>query len=236
MPTRRVDLHNHTPYVYADYHRPEASAEEVVAAAADAGIDVFGATDHFSVAFCRRLIEVAAWRAAGGGGRVLVLPGAELKVRHGDDEVHLIALFPPDGSLEKRFDTLTLMLDLPTPVAHVERLADVVCARDPVEVARAVATLGGVCHVGHADRRFGEYCLVDRPVLGRLAAEPSVSAVEMLDPRLAHGRLSSATIIRSSDAHSPEEIGRRTAELPMPELSFEGLRRALRSERMSLPA
>lgn len=224
----RIDLHNHTPYVETDYREPSASPEDLVVAAQAAGIDVLGVTDHFSVGYCRRVIEAAECLAT-AGRRVLVLPGAELKVSHDGREAHLITLFPPDESFERAFESLLRVLGLPHPAAPIERLPSLTVAHDPVHVARAIEALGGMCHVGHADRRFGEASLVGTPLLERLLVESCVTAVELVNGDAPPSEIAAAglPVIRSSDAHAPAEIGRRSTRVRMRELSFEALRFAL---------
>lgn len=226
--TYRLDLHNHTPHVAADYRSPDATAATLVEAAMAARIDVLGATDHFSVGFCRSLIDAAAAHA--NGRTLLVLPGAEIKVRHAADEAHLVALFDPDSAFESAFEELMRRLGLTAEELRAPLLPHVSVLADPVEVARTVAALGGTCHVGHADRAFGDYTLLGTSLLRRLCAEPCVNAVELLDLASAEiePALAETTLIRSSDAHCPTQIGRRFSELPLRELTFAGVRDARR--------
>lgn len=233
MPVFTVDLHNHTPLIPSDWRgRPGTSAREIVETALERGIDVWGIADHFSVDYAPVLLAAAEEVAAETRRRLLVVPGAELKVRHEGDEVHLVCLFPPHGH-EVRFRTLLSVLGLTSPVAPVHELPFVTVKRDPVHVARIVEALGGICHVGHVDRTFGEYRLVDSALAHRLAESDEILAVEMLDAETAWRFRDGCAFacIHSSDAHALEEIGRRTTTLEMPELSFEGLREGLRLAR-----
>ena len=237
----RLDLHNHTPHVWSDYRSPEASPREIVEAALEAGVDVLGATDHFSVDYCRTLIEVAEDRARSGyardthARRLLVLPGAELRVRHGDDEVHLVALFAPESDFEGAFERLMYGHGMPREARSTDLLPSLAIVGDAGAVARDVVALGGMCHVAHADRRFGDYALCESTLLPTLVAEDAITAVEVLDlgSREVVSCLSSARLLRSSDAHAPDEIGRRTCDLALRELSFAGVRDALAGDAYS---
>ena len=97
MPRYTVDLHNHTPLIPSDYRGdPATTPRQIVERALEVGIDVWGIADHFSVDYGPRLIAAAEDVAAETGRRLLVLPGAELRVRHDGEETHLVCLFPPE--------------------------------------------------------------------------------------------------------------------------------------------
>lgn len=230
MTTLQLDLHTHSPLIPTDYRGPvETTARTVVEAAVSAGIGLIAITDHFSVRYVRRMEEAArrhGEQSAGGG--LAVVPGAEIKVRWGSDEAHLIALLPPDAYLE-RFDELARGLGVDHTSLETEELPAVKIDAHPCDVARRVTSLGGLCHVGHADRFFGTYRLLDRPLFDEIASDCSVTAVELVDLANAdevQRRVPGVRIISSSDAHSPSEIGRRRTTLQLHEASFAGLARA----------
>ncbi|MBN2405978.1 MAG: hypothetical protein JXE06_10410 [Coriobacteriia bacterium] len=228
VPTYAVDLHNHTPLLTHDYRGSLATTpHQIVEAALAAGLDVYGATDHFSVDFCQRLEEAADEIAEQTGRRLLIVSGAELKVRHGEDEVHIIALLPPK-SATRSFSQLAEILELSTPVAPVSELHRVTVAHPPCEVYKAIEALGGIGMVGHIDREFGRYRLLDSPHADRLLSLEDVHVVEVVDPRHAEAfRGYDIAVVSSSDSHSLEEIGRRYSRLEMADLSFSALRTAL---------
>ncbi len=218
-----IDLHNHMPLARTDYRGPlETSGEEVVRAAVTAGIDVLGVSDHFSLDFFRRAHEAAA------GLPLLVLPGVEMRLSWGEDEVHLVALFPP-AHAEERFAALMSVLGVDRTTL-ADPLHRVVVEYDPVDAVRAIEGLGGMCHVAHVDRWFGPYRLLERPLLRRIVEDAPVVALEFLDLENA-ARLGEwaerVACIRSSDSHHCDEIGRRSSVVEAEERSFEGIRRAL---------
>lgn len=229
-----VDLHNHTPHVACDYKGPVGtSAADLVRAAAAAGIDVFGVTDHVSVGFFREVERAAAEHARLTGREMLVVPGTEIKVTWGGAEAHMIALFPP-GSVETRFRVLTEALGIRVDGQPQELLPRIKVEADPVMVAGLVEELGGICHVAHADRWFGPYRLMENTLFGRIAAEAPIGAVECLDPDSCAwlaGPEYGCRVIASSDSHAPDEIGRRTTRMELSELSFDALRAAMRPTR-----
>lgn len=228
MPRFAVDLHNHTPLLTCDYRGPlETTPREIVEAALAADIDVYAVTDHFSVDFCGRLMTAADEVAAETGRRLLIAPGAELKVRHGADEVHVLALLPPEDAA-KSFATLTGILGLTTPVAPVCELHHVKVTHEPREVFKIVDALGGLGIVAHIDRAFGTYRLLDSPFVDTLLTSEYVRTVEVLDYRHAETlRGYDVSVVSSSDSHSTAEIGRRRAHLEMEGLTFDALRDAI---------
>ncbi|MBE0416807.1 MAG: PHP domain-containing protein [Coriobacteriia bacterium] len=227
MTTLELDLHTHSPLVPTDYRGPvETTARTIVEAALRAGLGLLAVTDHFSVRYVHHIEMAARQHAEESGEGLAVLAGAEIKVRWGGDEAHLIALLPPD-SYAARFDELSRGFRIDQAALHVCELPTVKVDAHPCDVARRVAALGGLCHIGHADRYFGEYRLLDSELFDELAADIAVVAVELVDAVNAtevERRAPGIPVIASSDAHSPAEIGRRrTTTLQMAELSFAGL-------------
>lgn len=237
MRTYTVDLHSHSPHVSGDYRGPaDTSPRDLVLAALDAGIDVLAVSDHFSVAYAEKMLAAAADEQIRSGRRLTVLPGAELKLRWREDEVHLIAIFDPERA-EHRFAALQLVLGM-TPGEDPATLHRVSVEHDPIEAVRAIEALGGICHIAHADRRFGDYRLLDRPLFKRLLDEAPIAAVELVHASNEEAVVALTTrpvcCVSSSDAHSPAEMGRRRSELVLREPTFAGLREALNA--CALPA
>lgn len=232
MPEFSLDLHNHTP-ASADFRTPErTSARDIVEAALDAGLHVYGATDHLTCAFAADLIAAAETVEAETGRRLLVVPGSELRVTYEGDEVHITALFPP-GRYSVMFDALLGILGVVAGDTPDDLLPHVTFEYDPIEVCRIIDALGGIACVAHADRTFGEYRLIDSPLFERLCAEPTVAAIDLLDPDAyaCHVECRGKSVIRCSDSHSCQQIGMRRSSLAMDDLSYESLRTALTAPR-----
>lgn len=233
MPMFTLDLHNHTPLIPSDYRGdPSTTPRQIVERALEVGIDVWGIADHWSLEYGPLVVAAAEEVAAETGRALLVLPGAELRIRHDGEETHLVALFPPDGATG-RFAALLASLGLTAPVAPLDELPYFAIERDPLEVGRLVEEAGGICHIGHVDRTFGDYRFIDSALVHHLAECEHISAIELIDhSSRRHFRDGLAIAhISSSDSHSLEEMGRRTATLDLPELSFEGVRAGLRAAR-----
>ncbi|MDH4139102.1 MAG: PHP domain-containing protein [Coriobacteriia bacterium] len=225
MPEYGVDLHNHTPIVTSDYRGSLATTpRDIVQAAVSAGLDVYGVTDHFTADGVSAIAEAAEEVAQESGRRVLVLGGAELKVCANGDEAHVLAVFEATRARGAFLD-LVRGFGMEHPVAPTPDLPSIKLHANPLEVCRAVEELGGIALIGHADRFFGEYRLIDSPMIDQLLAEPAVAAVELCHS-VSHERLSgsvSPAVIACSDSHSCEEIGHRRSVVTMAELSFAAL-------------
>lgn len=233
MPRYTVDLHNHTPLIPGDYRGdPATTPREIVERALEVGIDVWGIADHFSVEYGPLVVAAARDVAAETGRTLLVVPGAEVRVRHAGEETHLVCLFRPEEAVQA-FHDLMRSFGLAVPVAPLEELPSFAVHCDPIEVAGRVRRLGGLCHIGHVDRSFGDYRFIDSRLVHDLAECEDISAIELVDHSSRRHLRDGLQIahISSSDSHSLAEIGRRTSELDMQELSFDGLAAALRAAR-----
>jgi PHP family Zn ribbon phosphoesterase len=233
MATYTIDLHNHTPLIPTDYRGdPATTPRQIVERALELGIDVWGIADHWSVAYAARLIQAADEVAEQTGVRLLVIPGAEIRIKHLAEETHLVCLFPPERAASAFADLLE-RLGLSDPVAPFEELPHFAVDCDPLEVAGAVDAIGGICYVGHVDRTFGEYRFIDSELVHQLVECEAVLAIELIDHACRDCFRDGLGIahISSSDSHALAEMGRRTARLEMPESSFEGLREGLRALR-----
>ncbi len=218
----RVDLHLHSP-VGGDYRGdPNTSADEIAARCLSVGLDLVVIADHMTV---------AAWPAFQKASQLRpsphFLPGAEVKVRHDDEQIHLVAIFNP-GHAAEDFDMVVNAL---APFTEKNgSLSTIEIASDPAFVAGVIKAAGALCMAAHIDRPFvdGE----PEPSLRlawELAAAGVIDAVEFDDPVRATwlAARSDVPCLASSDAHALTEIGRRHTRLLLPELSFEGLRSAL---------
>jgi PHP family Zn ribbon phosphoesterase len=230
MPAYVADLHNHTPHLATDYRGPaETSADDVVRAAAAAGIDILGATDHFCADYVDHLGEAASRFAEETGRQLLVLGGAELKLTFGEDEVHLVTLFEPSHACNTLRDVMG-HFGLACPLAGDDELPDMVVELDPVPVANKIREAGGIVIAGHVDRFFGDYRLTDSSYFLDLVYCDCFDAIEITEKVTWEWlqQVTTPAIISSSDAHAPSEMGRRRTLVAAEDLSFDALKRALK--------
>jgi len=229
MPAYVADLHHHTPHVIADYRGPaDTSADDIVRAAVAAGIDILGATDHFCCAYLDKLGEAAARLAEETGQQLLMLGGAELKLRTGEDVVHLIALYESCVA-GKRIKEVLAEFGVVCPADTSHELPSLVANVDPIKVAAAVRERGGIAIAAHVDQVFDGYRLTDSSYFMEIVYSDCFDAIEVTRPSTAEWlhQMSTPALIASSDAHAPSEMGRRRTLVAMGELSYAELKLAL---------
>jgi predicted metal-dependent phosphoesterase TrpH len=225
---RRIDLHIHTPFsaCYIDHIKPEAKRHtqpaEIVDAAIAARLDAIAITDHNGAEMIDRIRPLAAERG------LTIFPGTELSTRGG----HLLAIFDVDTRVE-------VIRDLVGAIGFREQQWGDGFQRTDVWMDVAmdeIAARGGLAIPAHVDREPRGFIASDeRPSdKARIYQKPELAALEITDPRKKERwnrgadpryRLPRACI-QSSDAHAPEEIGRRPVLVRMDQLRLADLRLA----------
>lgn len=231
----RCDLHLHTPASH-DFQDHAATADEWVEAAVARGLDVVAITDHDSAGF------VTAARAA-ARHRLTVLAGVELTSSEG---VHLLVLLGEDANE----DSIRSLLGA-CGVPAADWGTGPARAADPLLRCVEIATSAphhGLCIAAHADSEVTERnpstasllrAALDARTLRRLLATPCLAAVEVwgdnedehrqlrgLKPEPGLRRAPGLPLVRFSDAHALDEIGRRSTWIKMTRPTHEGLRLA----------
>ncbi|MBI4215834.1 MAG: hypothetical protein HY687_00340 [Chloroflexi bacterium] len=225
----RLDLHIHTPWsrCYDDYATPEAKLKTtpaaIGAAARAAGLEGIAITDHNTAAGIDPLREAAAGRG------LVILPGMELSCRGG----HLLALFPEETPVA---DLRLLLRSLGFPEAE-EGEGHFSAPVWLDEAARRVAEAGGLAIAAHIDRKPKGFTVTEEPlgIKARLHACPYIAALEITQAqnkdRWNRGQMPGYPLgrpcIQGSDAHAPDEIGRRTIEIKATRISLAELAAAL---------
>jgi len=205
----RADLHIHTclsPCADRDMSPPA-----VVRWGRKRGLHVIAVCDHNSA----ENVE-AAIRAAEGAG-LAVIGGMEITSR---EEVHVLGLFKDDRALQsaqevvyenlrgenvpETFGEQLVMNERGEVVRHNSRLLIGATALSLEEVVQTVHRLGGLAIAAHVDRP--RFSLISQ--LGFVPAGLGLDGVEVCsdEPPAVPEDLA---VIRSSDAHRPEEIGCR---------------------------
>lgn len=233
-----ADLHIHTVLSpCADYRMvPHLITDR----AAELGIDLIGVTDHNSAENA-----AAVMRAAERSG-VAVLPGMEVETREG---VHVITLFDDIESLEcwqervygglprrenvERVFGVQLVVDVEGQLVRVNHRLLITATDISVEEAvDLVGSLGGLCIPAHVDRpSYGLLSVLGLlpPGLGELPLEIS-PRLTRVQAEQQFPQLGGRTLIRSSDAHQPEDIGRVTTSFVMQGASIGEVLLACRGE------
>lgn len=230
----RADLHVHT--CLSPCAEIVLSPRRVADEALRVGLDVVGVCDHNSAE------NAAAVAAAAGRIGIRALPGLEITSR---EEVHVLALFDDlEAALSLQERVYAALPGENDPdVFGLQVVADpedVVLGFNPrflagatalslAEVVETVHALGGLAVAAHADREsFG--------IVGQLGFIPEgldLDAIE-ISPNITfeEGRRAfgpNRSLIASSDAHAPEEVGRASTVFWLNEGSAAEIGMALRS-------
>jgi hypothetical protein len=206
------------------------SPRRVVSLALERGIDVIAVCDHNSAENA-----VAVARAA-AGTRLAVIHGMEITSR---EEVHVLGLFPDESAAEQAQDWIYRHLEGENDPSRfgaqivMNEDDEVVCLNQRLligatdlglgEIVREVHRLGGLAVASHADRP--RFSIVSQ--LGFVPEDLPLDAIEVCAVVPA-GVPAGMTVIRSSDAHRPEEIGKRHSRFVMERVAFEEIGLALR--------
>ncbi|MBP7096485.1 MAG: PHP domain-containing protein [Spirochaetia bacterium] len=230
------DLHNHS--CLSPCGSLELSPRVLAERAAALGLGLVALTDHNSALNCPAFAENA--RRAG----LAALYGAEATT---SEEVHVLCLF---GRVEEALGFGRFLAEHAPPFPHDARLFGDQAVVDAdenvlelVEERWLVAALdldfGGLCAAAASRGALVVPAHVDRSANGAFAQlgflpEASYDAVEALGPLDAERALG-RRVITGSDAHHPEQVGRRAFALDLEEgwmladgsVDLEALRRAL---------
>jgi PHP family Zn ribbon phosphoesterase len=231
----RADLHIHT--VLSPCGDLEMSPANIVAKARETGLDIIGITDHNSTRHCKLIRSLAEPEG------IFVLMGAEITTR---EEVHCLTFFENDDQLSEF--QVYLEKHLPHIPNNIERFGyQVVVDKDEQiideiefllisaldqsieQVEQKVHSLGGIFIPAHIDRP--SYSIISQ--LGFIPADLLIDGIEIsakckvqaVVPLL--GTQSERTIIKNSDAHYLENIGRTFSTFEMEHRTFNEIIKAL---------
>lgn len=224
----RADLHIHT--VLSPCGDLEMSPANIIAKAREKGLDIIGITDHNSTRHCKLIRKLAE------SSGIFILMGAEVTTR---EEVHCLTFFENDDQLsefqvylEKHLPPIPNNIDkfgYQVVVDEDEQIIDeieylLISALDQSieQVEQKVHSLGGIFIPAHIDRPsysiisqlgfFPENLLIDGI---EISANCKIQAIV---PYL--GKQSERTIIRNSDAHYVENIGKAFSIFEMQHRTF----------------
>ena len=231
----RADLHIHT--CLSPCADLDMSPRGIVARALEAGLDFIAVCDHNSAE------NVAASVRAGLTRGLWVLPGMEINCR---EEVHSLAIFEqPEAALEMQsliyrhlrgtnrpelFGDQVVVNEEDEVEGFNDRLLIGAAQLGIYEVVREVHRLGGVSIASHVDRPSNS-------VLGQLGFIPPDLEFDALEvSRHATGKTlediarqgMDCPLLRSSDAHFPQDIGNPCTVFEMERATWDEFRLALR--------
>lgn len=232
----RVDWHIHT--TLSPCGSLEMDAGNILQKAREKGLDVIGITDHNSTRQGRLI------KTENPDMGPVILTGAEVTTR---EEIHCLAFFDDfktldefQGYLDRHLPDIKNIPDYFGDQVVVDRKGRIVYEEDRLlisaldrslnEVEGVVRELGGLFIPAHVNRP--NYSLLSQ--LGFIPEGLLADALEWIpapgaDAAWTHGIASLGyPAVYSSDSHNPSQIGRRFTELEVDELTFSGIRQALR--------
>lgn len=234
----RTDLHIHT--VLSPCGGLEMSPVNIVSLANNRGLDIIGITDHNSTRHCEQV-----WRLA-RKSNLTVLPGCEMTSQ---EEVHCLGLFEDFDALRifQQFldEKLTIIPHNPRIFGYqviVNSQEDIIEELDYYlgaslnasveEIEQKVHELNGIFIPAHVDRPrnslFSQLAFlpphlkVDALQISKLADEKLIREKYRIDPNI--------SIVRFSDAHFPDDLGKTYTTFNLEEPTFAEIRKALKGE------
>ncbi len=239
MPLRRfrADLHVHS--CLSPCGDLEIYPRRIVERAIEAGLDIVAVTDHNSAE------NAAATIRAAKGTRLTVLPGMEIASA---EEVHILGLFAtvadvlvvqaevfrglPDVPAGAGFVRDQVIVDAEDGVTGFSRRFLLAATRlDVREVVNLVHRLGGLAIAAHIDRPA--FSVISQ--LGFVPPDLELDALEIsalktnAEARASLVPDSRLPLVRFSDAHKPEDVGREATVFRLAAPRLEEIRKAFRS-------
>jgi 3',5'-nucleoside bisphosphate phosphatase len=234
----RADLHIHT--VLSPCGDLDMSPANIVSEAAMKGIDIIGITDHNTTRHCDLIVRLAKEKG------IFVMQGAEVTTK---EEVHCLAFFENNDALKKfqafldenlpeilndpaRFG-YQVQVDENEIVIYEEKKLLINAISRSFEATEAfVHSMNGIFIPAHINRmKNGIY-----GQLGFLPVNLKADALEISKSSSPeqfakiHPEINAFTLIRSSDAHYPSDIGSAYTTFFIEEPSFQEIRQALKGE------
>ncbi|WP_430813665.1 PHP domain-containing protein [Carboxylicivirga sp. RSCT41] len=234
----KADLHMHT--VLSPCGSLEMSPAVIVNKALERGLDIIGITDHNSTRQCAEVYKIGKQKG------LAVLCGAEVTTK---EEVHCLTFFENFEKLELFQAYLDKHLpNIPNDVEKfgyqvwVDHAEEIVGQEDRLlisainqsidEVEKKVRELNGLFIPAHIFRpSFSVYSQLGFMPFDIIPDAIGMSArVDVEEQIKKHPELKQFAVLRSSDAHFPEQIGTHYSIIEMEEATFDELRKALHQQ------
>jgi PHP family Zn ribbon phosphoesterase len=221
---KKLDLHVHTPESVC-YSDGGVNASDIVKAAIDAKLDAIAITDHNSVKGIDNIREAAK------NSKLLIIPGVELTTRHG----HFIVLFEIDTPIAE----MNAFLDDVGLDTKGRGDAHTIIADEIETVLQKVKERGGITIAAHIDRWPSGFLETkeSRKRKKEIHENEYLDAIEITipgnRPAWENGQIRGypmkRTCIQGSDAHNPDEIGRRPVYIKMDTVKLSEIKKALKN-------
>jgi len=217
----KADLHIHTPG--SKDFKGEVTPEDIVSKAIDKGLDIIAIADHNSIEWCERI------KKATKNTKLTVFPGVEISTSGGKLGLHFVAIFDKNKPLQEIKDCLARIgLDS-------KKQGDVdAFAKESIEkILSEIRECEGIVIGAHTYSNKGIINGMKGLQRKEIIQNKNLSAIEVNDIEnikyfdgndSQYKRL--LACIKSSDAHSLEEIGKDFTLIKMGKPTLEGLRQA----------
>jgi 3',5'-nucleoside bisphosphate phosphatase len=235
MNSYRADLHIHT--VLSPCGSLDMSPANIIQKAREKGLDIIGITDHNSTRHCKLISKLAATEG------IFVLMGAEVTTR---EEVHCLSFFENDDQLSdfqayleahlppilndtQKFGYQVVVDEDEQIIDEIEFLLISALDQSIDQVEQKVHSLGGIFVPAHIDRP--SYSITSQ--LGFIPAGLNIDAIEISATCKAESvrpfitKQKDVKIIRNSDAHYVDQIGKVFTTFEMEHRSFAEVKLAL---------
>jgi PHP family Zn ribbon phosphoesterase len=233
----RADMHIHT--VLSPCGDLDMSPANIISEALTKGIDIIGITDHNTTRHCKIISILAAEKG------IFVMQGAEVTTK---EEVHCLAFFENSDTLDlfQVFldENLPDILNDPAIFGHQvqvdeneviiyeeKKLLINAISKSFEELEAFVHSLNGIFIPAHIDRMKNSIY----SQLGFLPGNLNADALEIskaITPEkfsTIHPEISKFSLVRSSDAHYPANIGSATTSFHIKNPSFSEIKLALKA-------
>jgi PHP family Zn ribbon phosphoesterase len=224
----RADLHIHT--LLSPCGSLEMSPREIIARAKSRGLDMIAVADHNSTYHCE--LTVTLGRETG----LTVLRAAEVTSA---EEVHSLVILPDEAStlsfqawIDSHCTNMPHNPDIFGDQVVIDRDENIIREIDHFLPAALNASIDEVESAAHSHGGLFIPAHIDRPAMGILGQLGFIPGDLFIDAVEVVGRIADLLfpVIRNSDAHVPEHIGRRYTEYMLESASFAELAKALRGE------
>ncbi len=213
------------------------SPSNIVSEASSKGLDIIGITDHNTTLHSPLVKRLAAEKG------IFVLTGAEVTTK---EEVHCLVFFENIDTIRKFQDYLDnnlpcipnnpslfgyqVQVDENEIIIYEEKqLLHCALSKSIKEIETFVHSLEGLFIPAHIDRRknsiYSQLGFMPENMIADALEISRASAPEKFTEN--HPEIAGQTIIRSSDAHFPEDIGAATTLFRVEKPGFDEIRQAL---------
>ena len=220
---RKADMHVHTPCSVC-YSEKDVKPEEIIEAALDSGLDMMVVADHNSASGLKDIRRAA-------GTNIRIFPAVEVTTKNG----HFLAVF----DIDKNVKDIEAFLDFIGIDPEGQGDAHTVAADETLVTLQKIHECGGLAIAAHIDRWPSGFLesKTTRRNKRNIHESEYLDALEITIPDTRQAWQNGETrdypmkraCFQGSDAHKPDEIGRRSVYIRMETINLDCLKQAIRN-------